>query len=401
MKEVGRGYANSIKFVINLIRKYDDQYRLNGMKQGNTIYLRLPQRWQVTDGQAYQPQAIYDQTVPITLTNQKQVSFGYSSAQATTELEDIRKRYVTPAANSLANAADIMAYQAIYRDIWNAVGVPGVTPSATLTFLQAGVKLTDGSVPMDGRVSVMDALAAATVSNTAQTLFNPSEYISASNRRGRFDGKLLGIDEWYVDSNRAVQTTGTFTTASPQMVGANQTGSTISTDGWASGATFLKKGDRFTIAGVNSVNPESYVDNGRLQVFVITADSNDTTGAIAALPISPSIIVTGPLQTVTNSPANDAVITVFGATAAVSGTLATTTSPQTIVFTEDLGAFVMVDLEEPNGGAKSTTVRSKEFGFSIRFVEQYTALTDQNMNRLDFLAGAATLQPRFGCIIYG
>jgi len=36
MKEVGRGYANNIKFVSNLNREYDDQYRLNGMKQGNT-----------------------------------------------------------------------------------------------------------------------------------------------------------------------------------------------------------------------------------------------------------------------------------------------------------------------------------------------------------------------------
>src|SRR6185436_3587066 len=160
-------------------------------------------------------------------------------------------------------------------------------------------------------------------------------------------------------------------------------------------------GDRFTIAGVNSVNPESYVDNGRLQVFVVTADYNDTTGDMAALPISPSIITSGQLQTVTNSPANDAVVTVFGATSASSGTLATTTSPQTIVFHEDFAAFVMVDLEEPNGGAKSTYVRSKEWGFSIRFAEQWSGLNDQNMNRLEFLAGAATLQPRLACIIYG
>ena len=55
---------------------------------------------------ALQPQAIYDQTVPITLTNQKNVAFGYSSAQATTELDSIRQRYVQPGAEALANAAE-------------------------------------------------------------------------------------------------------------------------------------------------------------------------------------------------------------------------------------------------------------------------------------------------------
>jgi hypothetical protein len=332
---------------------------------------------------------------------QKQVGFGYSSAQATTELDDIRTRYVNPAADALANAADIMTYQAVYRDVWNAVGTPGVTPSATITYLQAGVKLTDGATPQNGRCAVLDALAMATISNTTSTLFNPSEYISKSNKNGMYSAKYLAIDEWYVDSNRAVQTTGTFTSSTPLVDGAGQTGSTININGWASGATFLKKGDRFTIAGVNSVNPLSYTDNGRLQVFVITANTNDSSGATATLPISPSIITSGQLQTVTASPADDAVVTVFGATAASSGTLATTYSPQSIVFHQDAFAFVMADLVEPNGGAKSTYVRSKQFGFSIRYAEQWLGTTDQNLNRLDFIGGGATLQPRLACIVYG
>ena len=123
-KEVARGFLNSIKFVSNLNRTYDDQYVQAGAKVGNTVNARLPQRFTVTDGQAMQLQNLFDQTVPISLTNQKNVAFGYSSAQATTELDDIRSRYVAPGANSLANAADILAYQAVYRDVWNAVGTP-------------------------------------------------------------------------------------------------------------------------------------------------------------------------------------------------------------------------------------------------------------------------------------
>lgn len=400
MKEVALGYLNEIRFAANVNRSYDDQYVQAGAKVGNTVYARLPQRYVPADGQAYQPQALLDQTVPITLSNQKQVAFGYSSQQATTELDMIRTRYVQPGAEALANATDVLLYQAVYRDVWNAVGTPGTTPSATITFLQAGVKLTDQAVPRSGRVAVLDPLAAATLANTTSTLFNPQMVISDNYREGMLGMGQLGIGKWYEDPNRAVQTTGTFTASTPLVNGASQTGSTLISDGWASGATSLKKGDRFTVGGVFSVNPLSYQSTGRLQVFVLTADISDTTGAIT-LPISPSIITSGQLQTVSNSPADDAVITVFGATSAAGGTLATTTSPQSLVFYPDAFALVMADLVEPNGGAKSTTVRSKQFGMAIRFVEQYQGSTDQNLNRLDILIGAATVQARLACIVYG
>jgi hypothetical protein len=183
--------------------------------------------------------------------------------------------------------------------------------------------------------------------------------------------------------------------------GASQTGSTIATDGWASGAATLNKGDVFTIAGVNSVNPLSYSDNGRLQQFVVTATTSDSSGDMATLPISPSIITSGALQTVSASPANNAVITVLGTTAAAGGTLATYTSPQSLVYHPDAFAFVMADLMKPGAGANSTTVRSKSLGFSIRMVEQYQIGTDQNPSRLDILIGAATIQARLASRVWG
>jgi hypothetical protein len=399
-KEVARGYTNRVVFVNNMNRTYDDQYIISGAKVGNTVNARLPQRFTVTDGQALQLQNIFDQTVPITLTNQKNVAFGYSSAQATTELQDIRTRYINPGAEALANAADVLAFNAVYRDVYSAVGVLGTTPSATLTYLQAGVKLTDLGAPTSGRVAILDTLAMATIANTASTLFNPQAYISESTREGQFAANLLGIDKWLTDPNRAVHTSGTFTASTPVMASAGQTGSTISITGWASGATTLKKGDIITIAGVNSVNPLSYQSTGRLQQFVITADTADVTGATATLPISPSIITSGQLQTVDATAANNAAVTVWSANPS-GGTLATTTSPQSMVFHSDAFAFVMADLQKPGAGAEATTVRSKALGFSIRMVEQYQIATDQNPSRLDILIGAATLQARLAVRVVG
>lgn len=398
-KEVALGFLNEITFVKNVNRTYDDQYVISGAKVGNTVNARLPQRFVATDGQALQLQNLYDQTVPISLTNQKNVAFGYSSAQATTELDSIRQRYVQPAAETLANAADVLAFDQVYRDVYTAVGTPGTTISTSLTYLQAGVKLTDLGVPQDGRVAVLDPLAMATIANANQTLFNPTAVISENYSKGQFARRQLGISEWYQDPNRPLHTTGTFTAATPLINGANQTGSSLITNGWAAGASTLKKGDIFTIAGVYSVNPLSYQSTGRLQQFTVTADTADAGGAMATLPISPPIITSGALQTVSNSPAHQAVILVWGATS--GGALTTTVSPQGMLFHPDAFAFVMADLASPGAGARASTVRSKQWGISIRMVEQYQIATDQNPSRLDILIGAATVQARLACRLVG
>jgi len=400
-KEVARGFINKLVFLANVNRTYDSQYEIAGAKVGNTVNARLPQRFTVTDGQALQLQNLYDQTVPISLTNQKNVAFGYSSQQATTELDNIRARYVEPGSEALANAAEVLAFQAVYRDIYSAVGTPGVTPSTTLTYLQAGVKLTDLSTPLKGRVAVLDPLAMSTLANTTSSLFNPTAIISENYEEGMFGRRQLGVDKWLQDPVRPTHTTGTFTASTPLVNGANQTGNVLATDGWSSGASSLKKGDIFTIAGVNSVNPLSYSSTGRLQQFVVTSDTSDSSGAMATLPISPSIVTSGQLQTVDASPVDNAVITVLGATSASSGTLATTTSPQSFVYHPDAFAFVMADLMKPGAGAESTTVRSKALGFSIRMVEQYQIGTDQNPSRLDILIGAATIQARLAARVWG
>ena len=398
-KEVARYFLNEITFVKNVNRTYDSQYVQAGAKVGNTVNARLPQRFVANDGQALQVQNLYDETVPITLTNQKNVAFGYSSAQATTELDNIRQRYVMPAAETLANAADVLAWQDVYKDVYSMIGVPGTTPSATLTYLQAGVKLTDLATPQSGRVACLDPLAMATLASATSTLFHPSASISENYRKGQFGRNQLGVDDWYQDPNRPVHTTGTFTAATPLVDGAGQTGSTININGWASGATTLNKGDILTIAGVYSVNPLSKQSTGRLQQFVVTADTADAAGVTATLPISPSIITSGALQTVSASPANDAVVLVWSATS--GGALAATASPQGMVYHPDAFAFVMADLVQPGAGARSTTVRSKQWGISIRMVEQYQIATDQNPSRLDILIGAATVQPRLACRVAG
>jgi hypothetical protein len=397
--ETALRFMNSVKGVANFNRSYDDRYKAGGAKVGATVLARLPQQFTVRRGQAWAPQNLYDQTVPITLSYQTGVDFEWSSAQETLEVDRIRERYVNPAADTLASDADAQGMADVYYSVYNAVGTLGITPSANLTYLQAKVKLLDGASPEDGIVAVLDPLAEATLVNANLTSFNPAQTISEQWKRGMFGRGSLGIGEWYRDQNIPRHTSGTFTASTPLVNSASQTGSSLVTNGWASGATSLKKGDIFTVAGVYSVNPLSKVSTGRLQQFVVTADVSDSSGDMT-ISISPSIITSGALQTVSNSPAHQAVITVWSANPS-AGTLSTTVSPQSLVFHPDFAAFVMADLTDPNGGAKATFARSRDWGISIRMVQQYDLTSDQNGCRLDILFGAAPLQPRLACRVVG
>ena len=398
VNETAQRFMNSVKGVPNFNRSYDDSFRQAGANVGNTILLRLPQRFTVRRGQAWAPQALLDQTVPVTLSYQSGVDFDWTSAQATTEIDRVRERYVNPAADAIASDADAQGMLDVYTSINNSIGTPGTTPSATLTYLQAVVKILDGAGTDDNIKAVLDTMAAATISNTVSTLFNPSSDISASNRAGRIQDRYLGISEWFQDQNVPAHTTGAFTSSTPLVNGAGQTGSTLVTDGWASGASSLKKGDTFTLNGVFGVNPLSYKSTSRLQQFVVTADISDTTGAMT-ITISPSIITSGALQTVTNSPADNAGINVWAGTGTYAQTA--TASPQSLVFHPDAFVFVMVDLVDPIAGAKAAFARSRDWGISIRFVQQFMLATDQNGSRLDCLFGAAPYQPRLACRVAG
>jgi coat protein Gp5 len=393
-------FMNSVKGVAQF-RVYSDEFRGEGAKVGNTVQVRLPQRYTIRRGQAWSPQALYDRTVPVTLTYQSGVDFEWSSAQKTTEIDKVKERYINPAADVIASDADAMGMADVYKSIYNCIGTPGTTPSTTLQYLQAGVKIGDLAGSDERRIAVLDLMAAATIANTVSTLFNPKDNISEAYRRGRIDSATLGIHEWFQDQNVPRHTTGTFTACSPTVNGASQTGSTLVTQAWASGATTLKAGDKFTIANVYSVNPISRVSTGRLQDFVVTADASDTTGAIT-LNISPSIITSGALQTVDSSPANGAAITVWSANPS-SGTLSTTVSPQSLIFHPDFAAFAMADLNEPEAGAgaKATVQRSKDWGISIRFLQFYMGETDQNGNRLDIIHGAWPVRPELACRMVG
>ncbi len=166
------------------------------------------------------------------------------------------------------------------------------------------------------------------------------------------------------------------------------------------GTYALKAGDVFTIAGVYSTNPlEQDLNMGRLQQFTLVVDVAGS--STATLTISPAIITSGALQNVTNSPADNAVITFMGATGSVGGTLTATASRQNLLFHPSAFAFVMVDLARNLPGAETGYTSDKETKIKMRWAQQYNIQTDQNPSRVDTMGGIAPVLPYFAVRAWG
>lgn len=384
--ECARILENNLVAAKYVNRQYDDRFAKTGAKIGDTTNLRLPVRNTVSNGSTLVIQDDTETSTPLRLDKRKHIGFAFTKEDQLLKMDDFSKRFIAPKVAALANQvdADILA---LAKKVWNSVGTPGTTPNASSTYLSAGVKLDNNAAPQDEeRFLIVPSQNHATLVAAEQALFNAREEISRQYRKGRI-GMAHGFN-WYMDQNCYSHTVGTYD-GTPLVNGADQSGSSLITDGWTS--TSLKEGDVFTIDDVYAVNPQSYQSTGQLQQFRVTADVSDTAGAMT-ITIEPEIIVSGPFQTVNALPANNAAITMVGATGTVS--------PQGLAFHRDAFALVMADLPEPGGGASFKRVSDKQLGISMLMTEQFDIVNFRTIVRLDILYGVAAYRPQLACRVW-
>lgn len=313
------------------------------------------------------------------------------------------ERYVEPAVETIANMVDGEGLD-LARDIYNFSGVPGTTPTSLTTYTGAGVILANHAAPKGKmRAMVVSPEMEAGVLGFASNLFNPQKEISRQYEEGTM-GYAVGF-KWSMDQNVLRQTLGApGSTSTPLVDGANQSGNSLLTKGWAASVTVLKYGDIISLGGVNGVNPISYRDTGQKRTFVVTADVASTGGGAATIPISPDINfdTTSPFQTVTALPADGAVVYMYGLTGTTAlPTISGISSPQSLGFHKDAFTLVVCKLEKPGGMEWSEEVSNPRIGLSVRLVRGYSIEKNRKYTRLDVLGGWKTLQPELAVRVVG
>ena len=383
-REALRILHQKCNFIGNVTRGYDGRFAQSGAKIGDTLDIRLPNEYVVTDGRVMAdptPDTV-EQKVSLEITSQKHVGMEFSSAELTLDLDDFSNRIIEPAMARLAATMEQDALSMI-NQVYNTVDNDG---SAT-TFkkiLEARKKVVDSLAPTtDGFACILNTQDNVDLVDGLKGLFQDSTQISKQYREGML-GRTGGAD-FYENTLLQNFTSGTAAAATGYLVdGASQSGSTLTID---TGSTTLLVGDVITIAGVNRVHPETKADTGELQQFVVTANSGTSA---TSLSISPAIVTSGGRQNVTGAPADNAAIS------SVLGNAGSVT--QSLYFHKEAFAFGSADLVMPQG--VDFGAREVMDGLSMRIIRDYDVRNDLFPCRVDVLYGYVPLRPQLASKIW-
>ena len=374
-------------------------------KIGDTISVKKPFRVKSASGRVLVKQPMVDQTTALKIDRQEHVGLEFTVNDRSLALHDFSERYLKSAVVQLAHKVDLSIYQELNRSTFYTNGVPG----NGVTFneiIDARAFSTLTGHPDDGKTTVvLNTLDAAAHRKKLTTINNDSLVKSAIERA--YLGNVAGYD-LFETAQVPTHTVGV-ATGTPVVSGAGQTGSTLNTSGWTASTTgILKAGDVFTIAGVFSINPQTYQSTGQLQQFVVTADANSgaSTGP-AALSISPAIndgtltttdaegntVSLAAYQNVTAAPAASAPITVLGSTGS--------TRRNNFMIHKDAVTVAVIDLVLPQSAPVAKRASDDESGLSIALTAQYDITNYREVYRLDVLWGVKNIYPELTRRILG
>lgn len=370
-REALRILHQKLNFVGNIVRQYDDSYAKSGAKIGDSLKIRLPNQYVVTNGASLTPQDTTESSVTMQVSTQKHVGMTFSTAELALSIDDFSKRIIEPAMTVLAanvEADALSMYKDVYQSIWN-----GGSAATYNKAIDARVLLQRALAPAADRTALMDSLAMADVVKDTKTLFQDAKSLSEQYKEG-YMGRAAGFD-WSENTLMPSHTRGG-SNGAYLVNGATQTGATLTVD---TGATAPSAGDVITIAGVFSVHPETKQSTGVLQQFVIGSGATTT-----SFPISPAIVTSGATQNVSGSPADNAAVTFLGT--------ASTAVQTSLLFQKEAFAFATADLVMPQG--VDFAARQTLDGISMRVVRQYAISSDTLPCRVDILYGFKTLRPQ-------
>ena len=399
-KEALMQLENNLVFANQVHREYVKEFTGG---QGSTVAIRRPVKFNTTDGATLTKQDVDEKSTNIVVDQRKHVGWEFSTQDLTLSIEEYSERYIKPAAITLAQTVD-RSIASLYSSVWNSVGTPGTTPANFAAVAAAAQRLDEMAVEASPRTLAANPAAAYAIAGNQTTLEAVGDV-----RRTAYEEAMVGRVakfDMFSTQNVVNHTVGPLG-GTPLVNGAAQNvtyavaagntwSQTLVTDGWTAAAALrVRAGDVFTIAGVFAVNPVPGEGSKQvmsyLQEFTVLADASSTGAGAATLTISPPMITSGPHQTVSAAPADNAALT-FRGTANVA-------YPQNLAFHKNAFALVTVPLEMPDG--VSFKARETHKGLSMRVIKDYDITNDVEIIRLDVLYGRKAIYPDLAARLWG
>lgn len=386
--------------------EYSEEFGNKKMQIGDTLTVRRPPSFVVSDGATFKNQDVVVGSATIKIDKQKHIGFTYTDLERALDVDSaLEDATLNAKMAALAQQIDSDGMAQVLKfSQW--VGTPGQVINSATDFNEMPKRLDNLAVPQTDRNAVLavDDWWATAGSFTGNNFFD-NDITKNALQRARLP--MLGSVQPYMSQSVLALTTGTRTASGViQVNGAAQNVdySTVRdtyvqnlnikglTVGWT-----IKAGEVFSIAGVYAVNPRTHQSMGYLQQFVVMADFT-AAAATGTISVSFPIIVPDAADTTTArtntafatcsaAPADAAAITFQG--------VASTAYTQNASFHKSAIQYVFVKPPRPHTG-EFEYATDPDTGISIRLWAFSDGSADTHAYRADVIYGVENLDPRLG-----
>jgi hypothetical protein len=390
--------ANALPMARLVYRDYAAEFGPG--QTGTTVNIRRPVQFQSQPGPAVAPQSIQDGVIPLVITDNPVVHYELTTEQVALNDRELSERFAKPAARAIANEVE-RRLLGEYAKVPHWLGTPGQLVRVRADVSRAATRLVENGMPENEDVSaIMTAADLDNLSNDISRL--PDTPAANTALREHVKGKI-GDASLYRSNLISRHTRGAWSTGGTiEVVGAGQSVAysavrnsyqmTLNVDGGSNNITdWARAGDVFAIEGVFAVNPVTKQVYSHLRQFTVVANANTDGGGAAALTITPPIITSGPYQTVSNAPADNADIFVVGA--------ATGPYQQNIAFHKNAFALAMIPLAKPIGAVYGEDMSYD--GYRMRVTAGFDIMNGTSSIRLETLFGVQCINPELACRFSG
>jgi hypothetical protein len=357
---------------------------------GDSVRVKFPQKYLIRDGWEYQGQGINRQYTVVPVDQPFGIDFEWDTYERAVKMERseeaLEREYLEPAMAQMFQEFESRASLFAYQNANNIVGQLGTDPADFDTSSAAARVIMSNLACPTGkdRGCILPPAVIRALKKSAIGYFNPVNDISKLYREG-IVGKADGFD-FYESVSLYSHTAGTWA-GSVTVNGAGQSGSTLTITATA-GDTF-NKGDVFSMANVNSVNPMTRRKVGSsAKTFTILQALTAAGGGVDVLQISPAIFGPGSqYQNVDALPASAAALTLFPGTTSPNGKSGT----QGLAIHPNAFAMVGLPLENPKKEEQQSKHKDPDSGLELAFIRSFDAKSRKWINRFDTFVGYGRL----------
>lgn len=388
-KEAAAMLVEESQFIKAINRNREKEFATdkNGYKVGDTVRIRIPPTPVVTDGHVFKQADADENAVErssiLKIDTQKHVGLSFGAAEQTLSLTKFKERFLQPAINSLATSVDADLLQRAIVSVNNMALMQSTELHPTAAWGRARTLMNRALAPSSDRMSMLSSDLTNKIVDPAGTLFNPTAEIAKQWKEG-YIGRSRGFE--FVESEHIYrQLTGSHGKTGLTVSGAGQTGDTLAISGTSNGQT-IKKGEVFTIAGVEQIHPITHQTFSAPLQFVVMEDVT-AGGTTATVKIYPEIT---PAKISTQSKSNATVLASPAAAAAITFTMdSDSLVEQALCFQKDAFAAAFAPLKVL-AGMDGYTFNASTMALRVQTGGDFG--NDSEGTRIDVLYGFAPIR---------